>query len=61
MKTKPEVGHFKIVPKKEEPEFRKWARDNFKPDGSDFVSPGVAGNYRINVSFKTGKYTFTKL
>jgi len=35
--------------------------DNFKPDGSDFVSPGVAGNYRINVSFKTGKYTFTKL
>jgi len=35
--------------------------DNFRPDGSDFVSPGVAGNYRINVSFKTGKYTFTKL
>lgn len=35
--------------------------DSFKPEGSDFVSPGVAGNYRINVSFKTGKYTFTKL
>lgn len=35
--------------------------DTFKPEGSDFVSPGVAGNYRINVSFKTGKYTFTKL
>jgi hypothetical protein len=35
--------------------------DNFRPDGNDFVSPGVAGNYRINVSFKTGKYTFTKL
>lgn len=35
--------------------------DNFKPEGNDFVSPGVAGNYRINVSFKTGKYTFTKL
>jgi uncharacterized lipoprotein YajG len=35
--------------------------DTFKPEGGDFVSPGVAGNYRINVSFKTGKYTFTKL
>ncbi|MCX6264638.1 MAG: SusE domain-containing protein [Bacteroidetes bacterium] len=35
--------------------------DTFKPDGGDFISPGVAGNYRINVSFKTGKYTFTKL
>ncbi|MEI8111720.1 MAG: SusE domain-containing protein [Chitinophagia bacterium] len=35
--------------------------DTFKPEGSDFVSPGVAGNYKINVSFKTGKYTFTKL
>lgn len=37
------------------------AGDSFKPDGNDFISPGVAGNYRINVSFKTGKYTFTKL
>jgi uncharacterized lipoprotein YajG len=35
--------------------------DNFKPDGSDIISPAVAGNYRINVSFKTGKFTFTKL
>ncbi len=35
--------------------------DDFKPEGNDFKSPGVAGNYRINVSFKTGKYTFTKL
>lgn len=35
--------------------------DNFKPEGSDIVSPAVAGNYRINVSFKTGKFTFTKL
>ena len=35
--------------------------DNFKPEGSDIISPAVAGNYRINVSFKTGKFTFTKL
>lgn len=35
--------------------------DSFKPDGSDFKSPGVAGNYKIVVSFKTGKYTMTKL
>jgi len=35
--------------------------DTFKPDGSDIISPAVAGNYRINVSFKTGKFTFTKL
>ena len=26
--------------------------DNFKPEGSDIISPAVAGNYRINVSFK---------
>lgn len=35
--------------------------DNFQPNGNDFKSPPVAGNYKINVSFKTGKYTFTKL
>lgn len=34
--------------------------DSFKPNGSDFKSP-VSGNYKITVSFKTGKYTFTKL
>ncbi len=35
--------------------------DSFQPNGNDFKSPAVAGNYKINVSFKTGKYTFTKL
>jgi starch-binding outer membrane protein SusE/F len=35
--------------------------DEFKPEGGDLKSPALAGNYRINVSFKTGKYTLTKL
>jgi len=35
--------------------------DSFQPNGNDFKSPGVAGNYKIVVSFKTGKYTMTKL
>ncbi len=35
--------------------------DDFQPGGNDFKSPAVAGNYRINVNFKTGKYSFTKL
>ena len=35
--------------------------DDFMPNGNDFKSPAVSGNYKINVSFKTGKYTFTKL
>jgi starch-binding outer membrane protein SusE/F len=34
--------------------------DSFKPGGEDFKAP-ASGNYRINVSFKTGTYTFTKL
>lgn len=35
--------------------------DSFQPGGNDFKSPPLAGNYKIVVSFKTGKYTFTKL
>jgi len=35
--------------------------DDFQPGGNDFKSPPIAGNYKINVSFKTGKYTMTKL
>ncbi len=35
--------------------------DDFKPGGNDIKSPAIAGNYKINVSFKTGKYTITKL
>lgn len=35
--------------------------DDFIPGGNDFKSPPLAGNYKINVNFKTGKYTFTKL
>ncbi len=35
--------------------------DDFKPEGGDLKSPAVAGNYKIIVSFKTGKYTITKL
>jgi hypothetical protein len=35
--------------------------DDFMPNGNDFKSPAVPGNYRIYVSFKTGKYTMTKL
>jgi len=36
------------------------AGDSFKPDGNDFAPPGVSGNYKIVVNFKTGKYTMTK-
>lgn len=35
--------------------------DSFQPGGNDFKSPPLAGNYKIVVSFKTGKYTITKL
>ncbi len=35
--------------------------DDFMPNGNDFKSPALSGNYRIYVSFKTGKYTMTKL
>lgn len=35
--------------------------DNFKQGGSDLAAPAVAGNYKINVNFATGKYTLTKL
>lgn len=35
--------------------------DNFQPGGNDFLSPAIAGNYKITVSFKTGKYSLTKL
>lgn len=35
--------------------------DTFKPDGSDFAPPSVSGSYKIEVNFKTGKYTMTKL
>jgi hypothetical protein len=35
--------------------------DNFQPGGNDFLSPAIAGNYKIIVSFKTGKYSLTKL
>lgn len=34
--------------------------DSFQPGGNDFKSP-ASGNYKINVSFKTGKYIFTRL
>jgi len=37
------------------------AGDYFKPDAkSDFQAP-AAGNYKIEVNFKTGKYTMTKI
>jgi len=35
--------------------------DSFQPGGNDFLSPAIAGNYKITVSFKTGKYSLTKL
>ena len=35
--------------------------DSFKPNGEDISSPASAGNYKVVVSFKTGKYTLTKL
>ncbi|CAF4739582.1 unnamed protein product, partial [Rotaria sp. Silwood1] len=35
--------------------------DSFKQGGSDLAAPTVAGNYKINVNFATGKYTLTKL
>jgi starch-binding outer membrane protein SusE/F len=35
--------------------------DDFKPEGGDLKSPAIAGNYKINVSFKTGKYSLTRL
>ena len=34
--------------------------DNFRPGGNDMKAP-PSGNYKIRVSFKTGKYTLTKL
>ena len=34
--------------------------DSFRPEGNDFKSPDVAGNYKITVNFKTGKYSMIK-
>lgn len=33
----------------------------FRPEGQDFKSPTVAGNYRINMNFVTEQYKLTKL
>jgi hypothetical protein len=33
----------------------------FVPEGQDFKSPAVAGDYRILMNFVTGQYKLTKL
>jgi len=35
--------------------------DNFKAEGGDLKSPGVSGNYKIEVDFQLGKFKVTKL
>ena len=35
--------------------------DEFKAEGNDILAPAVSGNYKIEVNFKTGRFTVTKL
>lgn len=35
--------------------------DEFKAEGNDILAPSVSGNYKIEVNFKTGRFTVTKL
>lgn len=35
--------------------------DEFKAEGNDILAPAASGNYKIEVNFKTGRFTVTKL